>query len=112
MKLIFPTGRNGLSQSVHASLVGLERLGWDETRLDGMSDPAPRCRPERISVISAAEPLQTAMPPSLEDNPAAPQAALIVDGGLATSAIAASCLGEINVRATAGAGQKRTSITI
>jgi len=108
MKLIFPIDRNHPSQSVHASLVGLERLGREKPPFDGMGDPAPRCRPERISVTGTAEPLQTAMLPSLGDHPIAPEAALLVDESFGTSAIAAI----IKVRATVAAGQEWSSITI
>jgi hypothetical protein len=105
-KLMFPTGRNCPCQSVHASLVGLERLGREQARLNCFHHPATRGAPERISVTRAAKPFQTAVPPCLDDYRIAPEAALIADGGLGTSAIAANSIGHMNVRATVGAMQK------
>jgi hypothetical protein len=100
--LDLPTGRNGLCESVHASPMALECLGREQACLDRAHDPAPRCRPERISVPSAAKAFQTAVPPCLDDDGTAPEAVLIAEGGLGASAIAVN----MNVRATVGAVQK------
>jgi hypothetical protein len=106
LKLVFPTGRNRPCQSVHASLGALERLGREQPCLDGAHDPAPRRRPERISVSGAAKPLQTAVPPWLDDHRVAPEAPLTVGGGVGASAIAANSVGDMNVRATVDAVQE------
>jgi hypothetical protein len=69
----YPIGRNRMCKSVHASLTSLERLRWEQARLDRAHHPAPRCGPERISVTGATKPLRAAPPLSMSEHPVAPE---------------------------------------
>jgi hypothetical protein len=62
-------------------------------------------------VIGASPPLQTAVSSSLDDHAIAPEAALIAEGSLGISAIAANFVG-MNVRATVDAEQERFSSSV
>src|SRR6202521_3848631 len=70
----YPTGWNRTWKSVHASLTSLERLRWEQARLDRAHHPAPRCGPERISVTIATKPLRAAPPLPMSEYRLAPQA--------------------------------------
>jgi hypothetical protein len=88
-----PTARNRICKSVHASLMGLERMGREQAGLDRPHHPAARCAPKRIAVTSATKPLRAAPPRSVNEHLVAPEAVFARTGQWASfeqSGVAAS----------------------